>query len=47
MKTYSKDDYYYLLHNGCYPDGYVEGPGFVSHRPVPVKSPVATYPKSN
>ena len=44
MKTYSKDDYYYLLHNGCYPDGYVEGIGFVSSRTVITKSPVPSYP---
>jgi hypothetical protein len=37
MDIYTQDDYYYLVHNGCYPDGYVEGLGFVSSRMLTIR----------
>lgn len=44
MKIYSMDDYSYLVQNGCYPDGYVEGLGMVSSQTVTVKSTSPSYP---
>lgn len=44
MKIYSIDDYDYLVQNGCYPDGYVEGLGIVSSQTVTVKSALPNYP---
>ena len=44
MQVYSKDDYDYLIRNGCYPDGYVEGLGLVSSDTVSVISTSPSYP---
>ena len=44
MEIYSKDDYAYLVRNGCYPDGYVEGVGIVSSQSIPIMSTAPSYP---
>ena len=46
MKIYSKDDYEFLVRNGCYPDGYVEGLGIVGSQTVSVMSTAPAYPNT-
>jgi len=46
MKIYSKDDYEFLVRNGCYPDGYVEGLGIVGSQTVSVMSTAPVYPNT-